>query len=286
MDKKNYETNDQAVSHPSHYQGKNGLETIDVIEAFTDGLDGIEAVDTANVIKYICRWKQKNGIQDIEKAIWYATHLLNHLKSIDERDVAEGVDDSVIEANAKDIMNKIVAKARDGNNDEPNVCHFDVVASDMNEAVNKILAKHDEYIDILNKKDEEKINEKDAPVGKAYEVTDSKVGVVKIIDSLFYHGEQGLTLIFCFNDDAKNFVEYLKDYFDKTNENFYISAATILRMVSPDHNESASIDFLYSTIGWFDINDISYFDNIVEFSKPKSLFERVNAEIETRRNSL
>lgn len=68
------------VSHPNHYQGKNGMETLDVIESFTDGLNGIEAVDTANVIKYICRWKKKNGIQDIEKAIYYATHLLNYLK--------------------------------------------------------------------------------------------------------------------------------------------------------------------------------------------------------------
>ena len=76
----NYECDDKMVSHPNHYQGKNGMETLDVIESFTDGLNGIEAVDTANVIKYIFRWKKKNGIQDIEKAIYYATHLLNYLK--------------------------------------------------------------------------------------------------------------------------------------------------------------------------------------------------------------
>ena len=43
------------VNHPSHYQSQNGLEAIDVIEAFTAGLEGIEAVDTANAIKYILR---------------------------------------------------------------------------------------------------------------------------------------------------------------------------------------------------------------------------------------
>jgi hypothetical protein len=278
MSNKNYETEDEMVSHPSHYQSKSGLETIDVIEAFTEGLEGIEAVDTANVIKYICRWKSKNGIQDIEKAIWYATHLLNHLKSIDERDVAEEINDCIIEANAKD---KIVAKACDGNNDEPNVCHFDVVASDMDEAVDKIIAKHNEYIDILNKKSKEnkKNDSEDKPIGEAYELTDSKVGVVKVLDSLFYHGEQSLTLIFCFNDDAKNFVEYLKDYFDNTDENFYISAATVLIMAGLDRIGTVPIDVLYSTIGWFDMNDISYFDNIVTLSNPKSVFGTINDEL-------
>ena len=77
-----YESADKIVSHPEHYKSKNGLEVIDVIEAFTEGLDGIEAADTANIIKYICRWKKKNGVQDIEKAIWYAQHLVDHLKGV------------------------------------------------------------------------------------------------------------------------------------------------------------------------------------------------------------
>ena len=64
------------VNHPSHYQTKSGLETIQVIEAFTDGLEGIEAVCTANVIKYICRWKKKNGLQDLKKAQWYLNKLI------------------------------------------------------------------------------------------------------------------------------------------------------------------------------------------------------------------
>lgn len=77
-----YESEDKMVSHPDHYKSENGLEVIDVIEAFTSDLSGIEAVDTANIIKYICRWKKKNGVQDIEKAIWYAQHLVDHLKGV------------------------------------------------------------------------------------------------------------------------------------------------------------------------------------------------------------
>lgn len=75
-----YESNDMMVSHPSHYKSESGLETIDVIEAFTSKLSGIEAVDTGNVLKYVCRWKEKNGIQDLEKAMWYLDHLINHVK--------------------------------------------------------------------------------------------------------------------------------------------------------------------------------------------------------------
>lgn len=79
-----YESTDKNVSHPNHYQSNKGLEVIDVIEAFTDGLVGIEATDTGNVIKYICRWKKKNGIQDLEKALWYLQHLVDHMKEKSE----------------------------------------------------------------------------------------------------------------------------------------------------------------------------------------------------------
>ena len=75
-----YESKDKMVSHPDHYQSANGLEVIDCIEAFTHGLDGIEATDTGNIIKYACRWKKKNGIQDLEKILWYTQHLIDHLR--------------------------------------------------------------------------------------------------------------------------------------------------------------------------------------------------------------
>ncbi|MBS4930297.1 MAG: DUF3310 domain-containing protein [Clostridiales bacterium] len=68
------------VSNPQHYQSKSGLEVIDVIEAFTEGLDGIEATDTGNIIKYACRWNNKNGVEDLKKAVWYANHLIEYLE--------------------------------------------------------------------------------------------------------------------------------------------------------------------------------------------------------------
>lgn len=65
---------DDSVNHPSHYT-QGGIECIDAIKAATTGLEGIEAVCTANAIKYLWRWKYKNGVQDIDKAIWYLERL-------------------------------------------------------------------------------------------------------------------------------------------------------------------------------------------------------------------
>lgn len=70
-----YESNDEMIN-PSHYQSATGLEVIDVIEAFTMNLTGIFAADTTNILKYACRWSEKgHPLQDVEKIIWYATHL-------------------------------------------------------------------------------------------------------------------------------------------------------------------------------------------------------------------
>lgn len=61
--------------NPNHYkQGK--VECIDALEAATMNLKGLEAVCTANAIKYLWRWKEKNGTEDLKKAQWYINKLL------------------------------------------------------------------------------------------------------------------------------------------------------------------------------------------------------------------
>ena len=67
------------VNKPAHYQGK--VECIDAIESAVEGLEGLEAVCTANVIKYVWRWKKKNKAEDIRKAIWYANKLLSVIEN-------------------------------------------------------------------------------------------------------------------------------------------------------------------------------------------------------------
>lgn len=75
------ENSESRVAHPAHYQTSNGLETIDVMEAFTEDMTGYEAVCTSNVLKYICRWKKKNGLEDLKKAEWYLKRLIEHIES-------------------------------------------------------------------------------------------------------------------------------------------------------------------------------------------------------------
>lgn len=72
------------VNHPSHYKSETGLEAIDAIEAFTFDLNGIEAFDTGNALKYICRWKKKNGLEDLKKAQWYLNHLIKHVENLEK----------------------------------------------------------------------------------------------------------------------------------------------------------------------------------------------------------
>jgi hypothetical protein len=63
------------VNHPSHYTAGN-VECIDAVEVATDGLTGMESYCTGNVIKYMWRWKRKNGIEDLKKARWYLDKLI------------------------------------------------------------------------------------------------------------------------------------------------------------------------------------------------------------------
>ena len=63
------------VNHPAHYT-QGDVECIDAIEAAVSELSGIEAVCTGNAIKYLWRWKKKNGVEDLEKARWYIDRLI------------------------------------------------------------------------------------------------------------------------------------------------------------------------------------------------------------------
>lgn len=74
------------VNHPTHYISPSGLEVIDVIEAFTSDLAGMDAVCTANAIKYILRWKHKNGVEDLKKARWYIDRLISLRTPFDEEE--------------------------------------------------------------------------------------------------------------------------------------------------------------------------------------------------------
>ena len=64
--------------NPNHYK-KGGIECIEAIKAATVGKPGIEAVCTANVIKYVWRYEDKNGVEDLRKALWYLERLIKEV---------------------------------------------------------------------------------------------------------------------------------------------------------------------------------------------------------------
>lgn len=64
------EENRSAVNHPPHYN-TGRIEVIDAIEDW--GCDFVEG----NIIKYVARWKHKNGVSDLKKAAWYLSRLIN-----------------------------------------------------------------------------------------------------------------------------------------------------------------------------------------------------------------
>lgn len=63
--------------NPQHYHGDNCMIAI---EEVTQDLTGGEAFCTGNVIKYLWRWKQKNGVEDLKKARWYLDRLISYLE--------------------------------------------------------------------------------------------------------------------------------------------------------------------------------------------------------------
>lgn len=79
------------VNHPSHYEtGK--FECIDVMVE-TQGVQATKDFCLCNALKYIYRHRRKNGLEDIQKAIWYlnkAVELDGQIKElIDCRTIGE-----------------------------------------------------------------------------------------------------------------------------------------------------------------------------------------------------
>ena len=61
------------VNHPAHYN-KAGIETIDALQAMLT--DGFDYYLQGNIVKYLWRYRYKNGIEDLKKAQWYLNKLI------------------------------------------------------------------------------------------------------------------------------------------------------------------------------------------------------------------
>jgi len=67
-----------AVADTSKTDHYNGTACLDAIKIATEKLDGYEGFCTGNVIKYMWRWKKKNKLEDLNKAMNYIKFLIEY----------------------------------------------------------------------------------------------------------------------------------------------------------------------------------------------------------------
>lgn len=71
--------------NPNHYkQGR--IETIEAIEAAL-GQEGFKGYLTGNILKYVWRYRNKNGLEDLKKAQWYLNRLISQVESEADKNV-------------------------------------------------------------------------------------------------------------------------------------------------------------------------------------------------------
>ncbi|MEG3310660.1 DUF3310 domain-containing protein [Streptococcus sp. SS-4456] len=68
------------VTKPKHYQGKYGMEALDVVKNFIGNLAGEYAYYWGNVIKHLLRFQSKNGVEDLKKARQHLDWLIEDLE--------------------------------------------------------------------------------------------------------------------------------------------------------------------------------------------------------------
>jgi len=61
------------VNSPAHYN-KAGIETIDALQAMLN--NGFDYYLQGNIVKYLWRYRYKNGVEDLKKAQWYLNKLI------------------------------------------------------------------------------------------------------------------------------------------------------------------------------------------------------------------
>jgi len=69
------------VNHPPHYN-QAGIECLDAIAAATG--DGFEHYLQGNILKYLWRYRYKNGIEDLKKAQFYLNKLITTKEETNE----------------------------------------------------------------------------------------------------------------------------------------------------------------------------------------------------------
>jgi len=72
------------INHPEHYKlNEHGIECIDAMEAAASNakLPAFQSYMWLNIFKYLWRWPYKNGLEDLKKAQWYLSKLIENIEN-------------------------------------------------------------------------------------------------------------------------------------------------------------------------------------------------------------
>ena len=77
-----YKPTNDSVNHPDHYiHGK--YETIEVLQDWLAPKE-FRGFCLGNTMKYLSRWQNKGGVEDLKKAVWYLNYIIKYMEGEEE----------------------------------------------------------------------------------------------------------------------------------------------------------------------------------------------------------
>ena len=98
------------VEHPKHYQLSIDLEVLDVINLVLSNaeISNIDCFCLGNVIKYLFRAEQKNGLEDYKKALYYLGKIDRINASLFYTETEQMLVDKVLKTIENEEIRKII----------------------------------------------------------------------------------------------------------------------------------------------------------------------------------
>ena len=86
-----YPEEDRNAINPKHYDlfPEHGIQVRELMQVLCDKLDrqgfsGFLCSDYVQAMQYFLRWFEKNGIEDIEKGIWYMNKIIHQVQEMEK----------------------------------------------------------------------------------------------------------------------------------------------------------------------------------------------------------
>lgn len=139
----------EEINHPDRYN-KDGIEVKDVMKAYTKNLTGYGAFCINNAIKYILRFQEKNGTEDLKKAVWY---LEDYIKEYPDEDTVTIYADGKELMKKRDEFNNLKAVNAEELLEEMRAREYDEEFAETAEYWNRIADKFEDLVEKIYKKE-------------------------------------------------------------------------------------------------------------------------------------